>query len=263
MKRFCIFFFGLFILFRLSAFAVDTVPVEVINSFPHDKEAFTQGLLWDKDSFIESDGQYGESNLRRVNAYTGEVMKQTNLSNQYFGEGCAVIGDKIFVLTWREQTALVFDKTTFERIGEFAYQTEGWGLTSDGQTLIMSDGSSTLYFRDPDTFEILRTLTVKDGAAPVSRLNELEWIEGEIWANVWMTDRIARIDPNDGQVIAWIDASGLLTPDEQTPLTDVLNGIAYDALNGRIFITGKRWPRLFEIARPSQQSHMAEWPLVR
>ncbi|MDP8243238.1 MAG: glutaminyl-peptide cyclotransferase [Candidatus Hinthialibacter antarcticus] len=249
--------------FCAFVYCAETAPVDVVNSFPHDANAFTQGLLWDKDSLIETTGQYGESTLRRVSVYTGEVIKQIHIEGRYFGEGCAVVENKIIVLTWREHTALVFDKTSFDLIGELSYETEGWGLTSDGASLIMSDGSSTLYFRDPDTFDLLRSVTVKEGAASVTRLNELEWIEGEVWANVWMSDRIARIDPRDGQVIGWIDASGLLAPNEQTPLTDVLNGIAYDAMNGRIFITGKRWPKLFEIARPSLQSHMADWPLVR
>lgn len=247
----------------IEAFSAETMRVDVIGSFAHDSNAFTQGLLWERDSLIETTGQYGESTLRRVNLYTGETIKKIDLESRFFGEGCAVIEDRIIVLTWRENTALAFDKISFDLLSTYSYNTEGWGLTCNGQLLIMSDGSSTLYFRDPDTFELLRTLTVKEGSQPVTRLNELEWIEGEVWANIWMSDRIARISPNDGQVIGWVDAAGLLTPEEQTPMTGVLNGIAYDALNGRIFITGKRWPKIFEINRPSQHSNMAEWPLVR
>ncbi len=247
----------------LNANCAETVRAVVVNQFVHDVGAFTQGLVWDEGWLIESTGRYGESTLRRVNLYSGKVEEIVDLDARFFGEGCAVVDDQVIVLTWREQSALVYDKHSFELLQSYSYDGEGWGLAYDGANLIMSDGTSTLYFRDPNTFDLLHTITVKDNGQPVVRLNELEWIEGELWANVWMNERIARIDPNDGQVIGWVDASGLLSPEEVTTRTDVLNGVAYDAMNGRIFITGKNWPKVFEIEMPSRQSNMAEWPWVK
>jgi glutamine cyclotransferase len=230
--------------------ATSTAPVytyRIINQFPHDPAAFTQGLVWLDGEFYEGTGLNGQSSLRRVNPETGEVLQQVDLSEQYFGEGIVLWEDKIIQITWQENTAFVYDRETFEQVGEFSYGTEGWGITHDGRQLIMSDGTNTLYFRDPETFAELGWVQVFDGEMPVARLNELEYIDGEVWANIWQTDRIARIDPESGQVTGWVDLSGLLDGVEITQPVDVLNGIAYDAENGRLFVTGKLWPALFEI----------------
>jgi glutamine cyclotransferase len=214
----------------------------VIRRYPHDPAAFTQGLVYFEGIFYEGTGLYGRSSLRRVDLETGQVLQRVDLADPYFGEGVAMAGDTLIQLTWREHTAFIYDRRTFAVTGQFTYTTEGWGLTHDGQRLIMSDGSNTLYFRDPSTFEETSRVLVFDGATPVARLNELEFIRGEVYANVWQTDRIARIDPHTGRVTSWIDLTGL-----KPPQTDVLNGIAYDAMQDRLFVTGKLWPYLYEI----------------
>jgi glutamine cyclotransferase len=184
--------------------------------------------------------------LREVALETGQALRQVNLDDPYFGEGIVVLGDRIIQLTWQSQVAFVYDRADFTRTGEFQYNTEGWGLTFDGDALIMSDGTNTLYFRDPDTFEVLRTIDVFDRGQRVHRLNELEYIAGEVYANVWQTEFIAVIDPGSGVVNGWIDLTDLLdTTAAKAP--DVLNGIAYDEENDRLFVTGKNWPRLYEI----------------
>lgn len=214
----------------------------ILHTYPHDPAAFTQGLVYTDGLLYESTGLYGRSSLRKVVLETGEVIQSIDLPDAYFGEGIAVYSDTVVQLTWREHIALVYDRETFAPTGVFTYSTEGWGLTHDGQRLIMSDGSSYLYFRDPWTFSETGRVQVHDGAMPVTRLNELEYIDGEVYANVWLTERIARIDPQTGQVTAWIDLAGL-----RPPGADVLNGIAYDAQAGRLFVTGKLWPYLYEI----------------
>jgi glutaminyl-peptide cyclotransferase len=219
---------------------------EVIETYPHDPDAFTQGLQYVNGELYEGTGLLGRSSLRRVELATGEVLQQIELADQYFGEGIVVIDDLIYQLTWQSHVAFLYDRESFEVIDEFSYPTEGWGLTYDGEELIMSDGSPNLYRRDPETFDEVGRVVVRDGNAPVNFLNELEYIEGEVWANIWQTDEIVIIDPITGQVTARVDFSGLLPPDEQAE-ADVLNGIAYDAENDRIFVTGKFWPTLFEV----------------
>ncbi len=219
----------------------------VVHSFPHHPEAFTQGFAFEDGYFYEGTGLRGESSLRRVIPETGVVEQFISLEDEYFGEGIALVDDRIIQLTWRSQVGFVYDKQTFERIGQFTYPTEGWGLTYDGQRLIMSDGSSRLYFLDPETFERIGQLQVSGPHGPVTRLNELEYIDGEIYANIWMTDRIARIDPVTGEVRAWVELAGLPLPEDRSGGEDVLNGIAWDPTTNRLFVTGKLWSRVYEI----------------
>ena len=221
---------------------------DVVRAYPHDRTAFTQGLAFDdQGALYESTGQRGQSSLRRVELSSGAVLQRHDLPASLFGEGIAVVGDRIIQLTWQAGRGFVYDKASFDLLREFAYRTEGWGLTHDGRRLIMSDGSATLYFLRPDTFTETARLTVRDHRGAVGRLNELEYVRGEILANVWQTDRIARIDPRSGHVTGWIDLTGLLKPSDRRQRVDVLNGIAYDARADRLFVTGKWWPRLFEI----------------
>jgi len=226
---------------------IPTYTYRVVNTFPHDPNAFTQGLLWDDGLFYESAGLYNQSSLRRVEPASGDVLQMQDVPPEYFAEGLVLWDGKLIQLTWRENTAFIYDKDSFEKLGEFNYPTEGWGITHDGRNLIMSDGTATLYFRDPETFAETGRIAVRDENGPVTRLNELEYIDGEIWANVWQTNRIARIDPATGQLTGWIDLTGILDNVAVTQKVDVLNGIAYDPANGRIFITGKLWPAVFEI----------------
>jgi glutaminyl-peptide cyclotransferase len=219
----------------------------VVNEYPHDRHAFTEGLAYVDGVLYEGTGLYGESTLRRVDLQTGEVLQAVGLSKEYFGEGISVLGDRIYQLTWKTGVCLVLDRETFELQKAFTYETEGWGLTTDGERLIMSDGTNRLFIRDPETFAVLDTIDVYDGAQAISNLNELEVVDGEIWANVWQTDRIARIDPDTGQVTGWIDLTGLLSEKDRKRQVDVLNGIAYDPGTDRLFVTGKLWPKLFEI----------------
>lgn len=219
----------------------------VVQAFPHDRDAFTQGLAIDEGTLYEGTGMYGASELRRVDLATGEVQQRARLDPSYWGEGITVFGDRIIQLTWQSQVGLVYDRATFELLGSFSYPTEGWGLTDDGERLIMSDGTDTLRFLDPETFAEIGRVQVSDASGPVSRLNELEYIDGEVYANVWQSDRIARIDPATGRVTGWIDLSGLLTEEDRTQRVDVLNGIAHDAETGQLYVTGKWWPKLFEI----------------
>lgn len=219
---------------------------EVVASYPHDPGAFTQGLQYVDGVLYEGTGLYGHSSLRRVNLESGEVEQQINLAPAYFGEGIHVLEDRIYQLTWQSQVAFLYDRESFALLGEFSYPTEGWGLTYDGETLLMSDGTSTIFRRDPETFAEVGRFTVTDRGAPVVRLNELEYINGSLWANIWQTDEIVIIDPTNGEVTARVNLAGLL-PQEMSAGADVLNGIAYDAENDRIFVTGKRWPLLFEI----------------
>ncbi len=217
----------------------------VVATYPHDPDAFTQGLVFDGDLY-EGTGLEGRSTLRRVDLATGEVLQSRDLSPEHFGEGVAVVGDRIYQLTLETGTCFVYDRETFAVLETYAYPGAGWGLASDGKRLVMSDGSDRLVFRDPATFAALGHVDVRDGGVEVSNLNELEVVGGEIWANVWLTDRIARIDPASGRVTGWIDLAGLLSAAE-AGTADVLNGIAHDPATGRVFVTGKLWPALFEI----------------
>ena len=218
----------------------------VVNVYPHDPEAFTQGLVFDAGQLYESTGLWGRSSLRRVALESGAVLKQHNLDAQYFGEGLALFRGRLFQLTWQNGIGFVYDASTFEPLRTWQYAGEGWGLTHDGEQLIMSDGSATLRFLDPDTLSVRRSIQVRDGGRPVDMLNELEYVNGEVFANVWQTDWVVRIQPSTGQVTGWVDLSGLLTPEERA-VADVLNGIAYDLVGQRLFVTGKLWPKLFEI----------------
>jgi glutamine cyclotransferase len=220
----------------------------VVNRFPHDTNAYTQGLLFHNGKLYEGTGLIGESSLREVDLSTGKVLRRIDLTGEHFGEGIAIVGDSVFQLTWQSGLALVYDLDTFTVIDTLHYSGEGWGLAWDGQALIMSDGSATLQFRDPRDFRVIRTLEVRDKNVPLRELNELEFVNGHILANVYRTDYVVRIDPASGNVLAWIDLKGLLRPDEKTGNTDVLNGIAWDPVAQRLFVTGKRWPFLFEIA---------------
>ncbi len=219
----------------------------VVNVYPHDPKAFTQGLAFDEGALYEGTGLLARSSLRRVELETGQVLQRHDLPAHLFGEGVTVFGDRIIQLTWKSHVGLMYDKETFERQRDFTYPTEGWGLTHDGQRLIISDGSSTLHFLDPETLEEIGWIDVHDDGIPVTRLNELEYVQGEVFANVWKTDLVARIDPETGQVVGWIGLAGLLSPEDRDGPIDVLNGIAYDPENDRLFVTGKLWPRLFEI----------------
>ena len=220
---------------------------EIIATWPHDRAAFTQGLVFRNGGFLESTGLNGQSTLREVEVKSGRVLKQVTLARQYFAEGLAVVGEKAFQLTWQNHTGFVYDADTFRLEREFSYEGEGWGLTTDGRALILSDGSSRLRFLDPATFAVTRTVEVTAQGKPVLRLNELEFIRGEIFANVWQTNEVVRIDPITGHVRGAIDFSGLLSPQDLHPDLDVLNGIAYDAAADRLFVTGKRWPKIFEV----------------
>ncbi len=219
----------------------------VVNVYPHDAKAFTQGLVFDGGFLYEGTGLYGQSTLRKVELKTGKVLKRFELPSRFFGEGITVFGEHIIQTTWRSNVAFVYEKRSFELRQTFVYPTEAWGLTHNGTHLILSDGSATLRFLDPRTFREVDRIEVYDGKNPVSRLNELEFVRGEILANVWKTERIARIAPDSGRVTAWIDLSGILRAEESSARVDVLNGIAYDAGNDRLFVTGKLWPKLFEI----------------
>ena len=227
--------------------AVNHYTYEVVNAYPHDAGAFTQGLAFENGYLYEGTGRNGKSSLRKVQLETGVVVDSVSLPDAYFGEGIALRGDLIVQLTWKSGIGLVYDKNDLRLIRDFTYDTEGWGITYDGQRLIMSDGSSRLYFLDSDTFEVDGYVDVRDLGTAVTGLNELEFINGHIFANVWPTDSIAIIDPEDGRVTGWVDLSGLLAIEHATGHVDVLNGIAYDAADDRLFVTGKLWPWLFEI----------------
>jgi glutamine cyclotransferase len=226
------------------------IPAQVVRSFPHDPTAFTQGLVVSGDTLLESTGGRGESTIRKVHLPTGTVLQTVRLPAPYFGEGIAVLGDRIYQLTWQEHTGFMYDRATLERTGSFPYAGEGWGLTSDGRSLILSDGTSVLRFLDPETFEVSRTLEVRFAGAPVESLNELEWVHGEIWANLWHQDEIVRIDPATGEVRGWISLAGYAPPVRHQNPEAVPNGIAYDKQSGRLYVTGKLWGMLYEIRMP-------------
>ena len=222
--------------------------VKVEQEYPHDTLAYTQGLFFDEGRFFETAGQYGESNLREVTLENGVPLRMTAMEKEVFAEGSCAIGDNIYVLTWRERLCFVYDKNTFERTGQFTYNRQGWGLTTDGSLLIMSDGSAQLYFISPKTFTTVRSVTVRAMGKSVNYLNELEYINGKIWANIYLKDEIVIIEPSTGEVEGIIDCRGLLPRDRRTERTDVLNGIAYRPETEEIFITGKYWPSMYKIS---------------
>lgn len=220
---------------------------QIVHTYPHDPTAFTEGLFYLNGFLYESTGLENQSSIRKVKLETGEVVQKRDLSGDYFGEGIINWKDQLYELTWTTQVGFIYDLATFTPKGEFHYPGEGWAMTQDGKRIIMDDGTPQLRFWDPETLKEIGRITVTADGVPVPKLNELEWVKGEIYANIWETNRIARIDPNTGKVVGWIDLTGLLSPAESNSGADVLNGIAYDAAGDRLFVTGKKWPKLFEI----------------
>lgn len=220
---------------------------EIVHIYPHDPGAFTQGLVFINGKLYEGTGQEGRSSLREVDLQTGHVLKKLDVPEPYFAEGIALLNNKIYQLTWQHQVGFIYNADTFEQVGKFNYSGEGWGLTTDGHSLILSDGSNRIRFLDPDSFQVTKTIAVVDGNLPVNELNELEYVNGEIYANIWHDNRIVTIDPQTGHINGWIDLTGLLPPGDVQDEEAVLNGIAYDQPGNRLFVTGKLWPRLFEI----------------
>lgn len=236
--------------FQLSRLLKTKMPISSIvvkNFYPHDTGAFTQGLFFHEGCIYESTGLNGKSILARKEVITGKSLQEVKISYKYFGEGIAVLKRNIYQLTWQNETLLIYSVRSFKKIREIKYRGEGWGLTSDGKHLLMSDGSSTITFRDPDSFKVVREIHVRDGETPVDHLNELEFIKGEIWANIFTEDIIVRISPKNGKVTGWINLSALRSYLPRNESVDVLNGIAYDVNTDRIFVTGKYWPKIFEI----------------
>ncbi len=226
------------------------VPVEtvrVIASYPHDPEAFSQGLVIADGVLYEGTGTFGASSLRQVDLKSGRVERSVPLGQEYFGEGIALVGNKIIQLTWKNRLAIVYDRETFAPQTSFRYSGEGWGLTTDGKELILSDGTSYLRFLSAETFEVLRRVQVRSARGPVDQLNELEYVDGEIYANIWYSDRIARISPKTGELLGWIDLSTLYPINKRPSREHVLNGIAYDAKEKQLYVTGKNWPRLYQV----------------
>jgi glutamine cyclotransferase len=235
---------------NLKASRNGTVPLysyEVVHTWPHDPAAFTQGLVFNDGELLESTGRVGQSSLRRVAIESGQVLQRIEVAPPYFAEGTTLLNGKIYQLTWQHQLGFIYDASTFEKLGEFHYAGDGWGLANDGQSLILSDGSNRIRFLDPANFEVRKTIAVVDGRSAINELNELEYVQGEIYANIWHADRIARIDPQTGSVVGWIDLTGILALGEVSDEEAVLNGIAYDETNRRLFVTGNLWPKLFEI----------------
>lgn len=220
---------------------------EIVNVFPHDPAAYTQGLVFSKGALLESTGREGYSTLRRVELQTGKVLEQVSIPRPYFAEGLALLNGKLYQLTWQHGVGFIYDATSFDKLGEFKYSGEGWGLTTDGSSLILSDGSSSIRFFDPETFKLRKSITVFDRGKPVTNINELEFVHGEIYGNIWYDNRVARIDPQTGRVNDWIDLTGLKELSGVSGEEGVLNGIAFDEATGRLFVTGKLWPKLFEI----------------
>jgi glutamine cyclotransferase len=240
---------ALSLLTAATAFAADTY--QVVHTYPHDEQAFTQGLIYLDGHLYESTGIKGHSSLRMEDLETGRILQFQDVPDKYFAEGLAAwksgSTDTLIQLTWQDHTALVYDRSTFRFLRALPYTWDGWGLTQDGKNLILSDGTATLRFLDPATFRVLRSIQVRDRGQPVTKLNELEFIHGQIYANIWYSDRIARISPATGKVLGWIDLAGLLPESERSSTGAVLNGIAYDSAHDRLFVTGKLWPKLFEI----------------
>ena len=220
---------------------------KIIHTYPHDKAAFTQGLFYDDGKLYEGTGEESGSTLREVELETGKVIRQHDLDASLFGEGITLYKNRIYQVTWQNKVGFVYDKSDFKLLNKIYYPTQGWGLTTVNDKIVMSDGSNVLYFNEPEMFTVISKIEVYDNEKKRDSLNELEYINGEIWANIWMNDHIARIDPATGKVLGYIDLSGILPASDRNSDTDVLNGIAYDNKGNRIFVTGKRWPKLFEI----------------
>lgn len=245
---FILFFFP--VLIPIASEAGQGVPVygyKVVRVLPHDPQAFTQGLVFHQGFLYEGTGLLGKSSLRRVELESGKILREHRLSKELFGEGIAIWKERIIQLTWRSGVGLVYDRSTFRLLNQFTYPGEGWGLTQNGRNLIMSNGTSFLFFLDPHTFQEVRRIQVRDRGIPIQHLNELEYIRGEILANVFPTDRVVRICPETGRVRGWIDFSGLRKTELPIQNDQVLNGIAFDAEKNRMWVTGKNWPNLFEI----------------
>jgi len=237
-------------LLAVKCFAAPVTPCKVVAKLPHSTENYTEGFFYRDGRFYEGTGREGHSSLIVTEPKTGRVIQQHDLPREYFGEGVIDWKDNLLEWTWQSHTGFIFDRTSLRIIGQFHYDGEGWGMTRAATELITSDGSAILRFRNPDTFDQTRQIVVRDGLAPVHNLNELEYIDGEIYANVWHSDRIARISPRDGSVLGWIDCTGLLPASQKIDGESVLNGIAYDAQRHRLFVTGKQWPTIFEIQLP-------------
>jgi glutaminyl-peptide cyclotransferase len=220
---------------------------KIIRTFPHDPSAFTQGLVYHDGFFYEGTGLNGRSSLRKVRPETGEVVQHVDLSGEYFGEGIAIVRSKVIQLTWQSHVGFIYSLSDFKLLRQFSYTGEGWGLTSRGNELFMSDGTADIRVLDATTLKEKRRFTVREGNTPVDQLNELEFIDGELFANIWQSDRIARISPQSGKVVGWIDLTGLLSPVYRRQDGAALNGIAYDPIQKRLFVTGKLWPNIFEI----------------
>ena len=230
-----------------------TYGYEVVEAYPHDENAFTQGLVYHDGFLYEGTGLQGQSSLRKVRLETGEVLERIDLPYEYFGEGIAIVRDQILELTWKSQVGFVYDLRTFRQLRQFSYPGEGWGLTANGAEVYMSDGTADIRILDAASLRERRRIHVHDGPKPIDQLNELEYIEGQIFANIWQTNRIARISPQTGEVVGWIELSGLLSPMYQLQPGAVLHGIAYDSTRKRLFGTGKLWPRLFQIRLIAKQ----------
>ncbi|MFZ0663706.1 MAG: glutaminyl-peptide cyclotransferase [Acidobacteriaceae bacterium] len=233
--------------FASGSWAQTTEGYRVLHAYPHDPQAFTQGLVYVDGHLYESTGLNGQSTLREDDLETGRVLKEVSVPSRYFAEGLTNWGSTLIQLTWKAHVAFVYDRASFRLLKTFRYPWEGWGLTQDGKHLIMSDGTETIHFLNPETFAEVRSIRVTDHGKPVKNVNELEYIHGQIYANVWMTNKIARISPETGKVLGWIDLTGILPEIEVRSDGAVLNGIAYDAAHNRLFVTGKLWPRLFQI----------------
>lgn len=231
---------------RGSADNGDMAGYEVVARYPHDTAAYTQGLDFHEGVLYESTGQIGRSSIRRVELKTGRILAQRALQGEHFGEGAVILGDRLYQLTWTSGVGFIYSIPDLAVIDSFHYEGEGWGLATDGRALVMSDGTERIRYLDPTSFEVIHSFNVTDRGAPLRQLNELEWINGELWANVYQTDYVVRIDPGTGLVRQWIDFSGLI-PLAAREQADVLNGIAYDSAGSRIFVTGKLWPQLFEV----------------
>lgn len=239
---------------KISPNAIPIYGYEVVNTYKHDANAFTQGLVFREGFLYESTGHYGESTLRKVEIETGKILQKNSLSPDVFGEGLTILNGKIYQISWREGLAWSYNLEDFKLIKEFRYAGEGWGLTNDGTNLILSDGTHVLRVINPENFETIRTITVfRENGLPLMDINELEWVKGEIWANIWHSEKInlpnhiARIDPNNGKILGWINLDGISPEDVGRDEENTLNGIAYDEKTDRIFVTGKKWKRLFEI----------------
>jgi glutaminyl-peptide cyclotransferase len=219
----------------------------VVAEYPHDATAFTQGLAFADGRLYEGTGKKGESSLRQIELASGRIEQLTPLDGSLFGEGIAILDGRVYQLTWQNRLGIIYDQRTFNPISTFRYSGEGWGLTHDGKHLILSDGTSTLRFLDPQTFQVVKRLVVRAANGPIDKLNELEYVKGEILANIWYSDRIARISPDKGEVLGWIDLTNLYPARQRSSKEDVLNGIAYDEANDRLFVTGKNWPKVYEI----------------